>query len=232
MEEKKLIPMDGMRKLIAERMKASQDQTAQTTHQVYVDMLAAGQLRQKLKEEGKKVSYNDMILAATTHALMDHPFMNCEITPDGIWVKDFVNMGIAVALEEGLIVPNIKNAHQMDLFGISAAAADLSKRAKEGRLKASEYRKGTFTVSNLGMMGIDSFVAIINVPEAGILAVGKITDTPVAREGEICIRPMLSLTLSYDHRINDGEPAARFLVCVKNYLEAPEKLLNAKEAKA
>ena len=211
MEEKKLIPMDGMRKLIAERMKASQDQTAQTTHQVYVDMLAAGQLRQKLKEEGKKVSYNDMILAATTHALMDHPFMNCEITPDGIWVKDFVNMGIAVALEEGLIV---------------------SKRAKEGRLKASEYRKGTFTVSNLGMMGIDSFVAIINVPEAGILAVGKITDTPVAREGEICIRPMLSLTLSYDHRINDGEPAARFLVCVKNYLEAPEKLLNAKEAKA
>lgn len=231
MEEKKIIPMSGMRKIIADRMKGSLDQNAQLTHQIHVDMRSAAELRKKLKAEGKKVSYNDMILAAATHALIDCPFMNCEITPDGIWVKDFVNMGIAVALEEGLIVPNIKNSHQMDLFEISVAAADLSKRAREGKLRGSEYRKGTFTVSNLGMMGIDNFVAIINAPEAGILAVGKITDTPVVRDGEICIRPMMTLTLSYDHRVTDGEPAARFLVCVKNYLEEPERLLCAKEAK-
>ena len=232
MDEKKIIPMEGMRKIIAERMKSSLDQNAQLTHQVQVDMLAATQLRSRLKEEGKKVSFNDIVLAAVTHALIDYPVMNSEITGEGIWIKDFVNIGIAVALPEGLIVPNIKQAQSMDLFQLSAAAADLTGRAREGKLRASEYRKGTFTVSNLGMMGIDNFVAIINAPEAGILAVGKITDTPVVRNNEICIRPMMTLTLSYDHRVMDGEPAARFLMQVKTNLEDPERLLNAKQSPA
>ncbi|MBQ2753353.1 MAG: 2-oxo acid dehydrogenase subunit E2 [Firmicutes bacterium] len=226
MEQKKIIPMDGMRKLIADRMKNSLNVNAQLTHQVVVDMKEASELRQKYKKAGKKISFNDLILAAVTKALMDYPMMNSEITSEGIWVKDFVNIGIAVALDEGLIVPNIKNAHLMGLEEISATAADLASRARTGMLKASEYRKATFTVSNLGMTGLDAFEAIINAPEAGIIAVGRAKDMAVVIDNEICIRPMMTMTLSYDHRVVDGEPAARFLVKVREYLENPETLID------
>lgn len=224
-----IIPFNGMRKLIADRMKGSQNTCAQTTHQVLVDMGAAVLLRNEYKTQGEKISYNDIILAAVTRALMDFPIMNSEITADGIWVKDFVNLGIAVSLEDGLIVPNIKNAQKLSLEEISVASKDLSARARCGALKASEYRKGTFTVSNLGMVGLDNFVAIINAPESGILAVGRIQDKSMAVDNEICIRPVMNMTLSYDHRVVDGEPAARFLVRIKEYLEHPGVLVEPAE---
>lgn len=225
MERKeKLIPISDMRQIIAHRMKHSLDTNAQLSHQVYVDMTKAGELRKKWKEESVKISYNDIILAASTKALTEFPMMNSELKKDGILVKEYVNIGVAVALEEGLIVPNIKDAQLLDLQELSSAAADLSKRAREGRLQASEYKKGTFTVTNLGMMGIHSFNAIINEPEAGILAVGAIEDTPVAENGKVVVRPMMSIVLSYDHRLVDGAPAAQFITRVKELIENTDLL--------
>lgn len=216
---KKIVPLEGIRKLIGERMKHSLEVNAQLSHQVVADMAAAEELRRQYKAAGKKLSYNDIILTAVTRALVEFPMMNSEITPEGIWIKDSVNLGVAVALDDGLIVPNIKNAQTMTMEEISAAAADLAQRARSGRLRASEYRKGSFTVSNLGMVGLDSFTAIINEPEAGILAVGRVKKAPVVVEDAVCIHPVVTLTLSYDHRLMDGEPAARFLVRVRELLE-------------
>ena len=222
-----IIPMAGMRKLIAERMKLSLNVHAQLTHTVKVDMSAVTKIRNIYKNEGKRLSFNDFVLMATTKALLDFPMMNSEITEEGIVVKKYVNLGIAVALDEGLIVPNVKNAQKMGLEELSSTVADVTFRAREGKLKAAEYRDGTFTVSNLGMMGVFNFTAIINTPESGILAVGEITDTPVAANGAVEIHPIMMMTLTYDHRVTDGAPAAQFLSQIKEYLETPGLMLEA-----
>ena len=220
-----LVKATGMRKAVAKNMKISQNTNAQTTHQVKVDMTNAVQLRNQFKAAGKKVSYNDIVLRATARALTEFPMMNAQWTDEGILVKEYVNLGVAVALEEGLIVPNIKDADMMSLEELSAMAKELATKAKENKLTMDEYSGGTFTVSNLGMFGLDNFVAIINPPEAGILAVGKMEDTPVVRNGEIVIRPIMVLTLSYDHRVVDGAPAAQFIVRVKELMENPYLML-------
>jgi pyruvate dehydrogenase E2 component (dihydrolipoamide acetyltransferase) len=156
--------------------------------------------------------------------------VNAELTAEGIWQKDFVNLGVAVAVDDGLIVPVIKNADLLGLRELSAAIKDMAEKARQGTLQPDDYSGGSFTLSNLGMFGLEEFVAIINPPEAGILAVGKIEDTPVAVTGAdgkkgVEIHPVMKLTLSYDHRIVDGAPAARFLFRIKEYLENPYKLL-------
>jgi len=220
-----LIKATGMRKAVAKNMKISQNTNAQTTHQVRVDMTNAAELRKQFKAAGKKVSYNDIVLRATARALTEFPLMNAQWTDEGILVKEYVNLGVAVALEEGLIVPNIKDADMMSLEELSAMAKELATKAKENKLTMDEYSGGTFTVSNLGMFGLDNFVAIINPPEAGILAVGKMEDTPVVRNGEIVIRPIMTLTLSYDHRVVDGAPAAQFIVRIKELMENPYLML-------
>jgi pyruvate dehydrogenase E2 component (dihydrolipoamide acetyltransferase) len=225
--ERKLVPMKGMRKIIAERMKQSQNENAQASHRISVRMDEAARVRSALKKEP---SYNDIIALAVVRALKDFPEMNAELTPEGIWRKDFVNLGVAVAVEEGLVVPVLRNAELLSLRYLAAAIKELAEKARSGKLGPDEYSGGTFTLSNLGMFGLEEFTAIINPPEAGILAVGKIEDTPVAAalpDGTkaVEIHPVMKLTLSYDHRIVDGAPAAQFLSRIKEYLEEPYRLL-------
>ncbi|MDR2470736.1 MAG: 2-oxo acid dehydrogenase subunit E2 [Treponema sp.] len=229
-----IVPMRGMRKIIAGRMKQSQNENAQTSHRIAVRMDEAVRVRMTLN---KAVGYNDLIAMAAVRALRDFPAVNAELTPEGIWQKDFVNLGVAVALDSpgdpsggGLIVPVVKDADLLSLGELAAAIKTLAEKARSGGLEPDEYSGGTFTLSNLGMFGLEEFTAIINPPEAGILAVGKIEDTPVAAAGPggpktVEIHPVMKLTLSYDHRIVDGAPAARFLSRIKEYLEEPYKLL-------
>jgi pyruvate dehydrogenase E2 component (dihydrolipoamide acetyltransferase) len=217
-----IVPMKGMRKIIAERMKRSQNENAQTCHRISVRMDEAVRVRLALD---KKVGYNDLIALSVIRSLIDFPAMNAELVPEGVWQKDFVNLGVAVAVDNGLIVPVVKNADLLSLTEISAAIKELAEKARNGSLTPDDYSGGTFTLSNLGRYGLEEFVAIINPPEAGILAVGKIEDAPVAVDGKVEIHPMVKLTLSYDHRVVDGAPAARFLARIKEYLENPYKLL-------
>jgi pyruvate dehydrogenase E2 component (dihydrolipoamide acetyltransferase) len=189
-------------------------------------MSEATRLREAYKKADKKISFNDIVSLSVCRALLDFPMMNAEITADGILQKDYVNLGIAVAVDNGLIVPVVKDADLMSLEQLSLMTKELADKAKAGKLQPSEYKGGSFTISNLGMFGLDSFVAIINPPETGILAVGRIAKQAVVTgEDEIVIRPMMELTLSYDHRVVDGAPAAQFLAKVKQYLEQPYLML-------
>jgi len=220
-----LRPFAGVRKIIAERMLQSLQTNAQTTHRVCVDMSEAIKLKDIYKKADKAVSYNDLIAFAVCRSLLEHPAINAELTADGILIKDYVNLGIAVAVDNGLIVPVIKDADLLTLAELSAAARALAQKAKDGRLEPDDYRGGSFTLSNLGMLGLDDFVAIINPPECGILAAGKIEKRAVVVEDQLMIRPMMNLVLSYDHRLVDGAPAAEFLVKVKQLLENPYLML-------
>lgn len=220
-----VIPFTGMRKVISDRMIESLTVAAQATHRVKVDMTEAKRLRETFKKAEKKVSFNDIVAYATCRALKEYPIMNSQLTDDGILLKDFVNMGIAVAIDKGLIVPVINDADMMTIEELGAMSKEMAGKAKNGQLKPDEYKGGSFTISNLGMFGLDSFVAIINQPESGILAVGKISNTPVVVNDEIVVRPIMELTLTYDHRVVDGAPAAQFLAKIKEYLEQPYLLL-------
>ena len=222
--------MSGMRKAISRNMLASKETNAQTNHRIKVDMTAAIALRKQYKDLGIKVSYNDIIVRACAKALADMPIVNASVEGDSILYHDYVNVGTAVSVPGGLIVPVIKDADIIGLSGIAARSAALIEKAREGRLTDADYHGGTFTVSSLGMFDLDDFVAIINPPESAILAVGKIAKTPVVvtdEEGEdaIVIKSMCALCLSYDHRIIDGAEAAKFLQKVKNYLQNPVLLI-------
>lgn len=218
--------MNGMRKAIMKNMLASKTTNAQTNHRISVDMTAAMELRSQYKAMGIKVSYNDIIVRACAKALMDMPIVNASVDGDSIVYHDYANVGTAVSVPGGLIVPVIKDADIIGLSGIAQQSAALIEKAREGQLTDADYHGGTFTVSSLGMFDLDDFVAIINPPESAILAVGKIVKTPVVvtndeDEDEIVIKPMCSLCLSYDHRIIDGAEGAKFLQKVKNYLQNP-----------
>jgi len=220
-----LIPLTGMRKTVATRMKDSLNEMAQANHRITADMTEAVRLRESLKKAGHKVSYNDIVLRCTAKALTEFPMMNSSWSGGGIIQKKYVNMGVAVALDDGLIVPVIKDADLLTLPEIAACSAELAAKAKENKLAPDEYTGGTFTVSNLGMFDIDGFTAIINPPEAGIIAVGKLAKQPVIVDNEIAIRPLMQLSLTYDHRVLDGAPAAQFLRRVKELLENPGLLI-------
>ena len=222
--------MSGMRKAISRNMLASKETNAQTNHRIKVDMTAAIALRKQYKDLGIKISYNDIIVRACAKALADMPIVNASVEGDSILYHDYVNVGTAVSVPGGLIVPVIKDADIIGLSGIAARSAALIEKSLEGRRTDADYHGGTFTVSSLGMFDLDDFVAIINPPESAILAVGKIAKTPVVvtdEEGEdaIVIKSMCALCLSYDHRIIDGAEAAKFLQKVKNYLQNPVLLI-------
>lgn len=219
------IPYDGKRKMIGDKMQESLRKHAQLSHQIKVNMSRAAELREAFKAQDQKVSYNDIILLATARALMDFPVMNAELTDQGILRKDYVHLGMAVDTPSGLIVPVIRDADLLRLHELSACAAELAQKAKNGKLTPAEYTGSSFTVSNLGMFGLECFVPILNTPESGILGVGKIEKQPVVIDEEIVIRPMMCLTLTYDHRVTDGAPAAQFLARIKQYLENPYLLL-------
>jgi pyruvate dehydrogenase E2 component (dihydrolipoamide acetyltransferase) len=188
-------------------------------------MDAAMKIREEAKALESKVSVNDFIVKAAAMALRRYPKMNVALQGDSILHYETVDIGIAVAIEEGLITPIIRDADQKGLAAISAAARDLAERARKRALKPEEYTGGSLTVSNLGMYGIDSFIAVINPPQAAILAVGQVADKAVVRGGEIVVRKMMSVTLSGDHRVIDGAIGAEYLREFKALLEHPMRLL-------
>lgn len=219
--EETVIPMTGMRRAIANNMMNSLTSMAQANHRMKVDMSESVRFRAKLKAADIKVSYTDILIKAVSHALMKFPMLNSTVRGNDIITRNYVNMGVAVAIDGGLIVPNIKDAQAKSVVEIHAQVADLAGKAKEGKLSREEYTDGTFTITNLGMYDVDEFTAVINPPEAAILAVGKIADTPVVENGEVVVRPIMTLSLTYDHRIIDGAPAAQFLQYVKTLLQNP-----------
>lgn len=219
------IPVSNMRRIIAQRMTDSLNTLAQANHRLTVDMSAAVALRKQLQDADLKVSYNDIVIRCVAKALTEFPMMNSTMDEKFITTKDYVNIGMAVATDQGLLVPVIRDADLKSLPEISRISKDLAARTKENKLTPDELTGGTFTVSNLGMFDIESFTAIINKPEAGILAVGKMEKKPVVFQDEIVIRPLMQLSLTYDHRIVDGAPAALFLRRIKQLLEYPGLLI-------
>lgn len=222
-------PMRGMRRTIAERMYASLQNSAQLTMEMEVDMEDAVKLRTQLvaewESEGVRPSYTDIIIIAAAKALTKHPRMHATLADDTILHHGAVHMGMAVALDEGLVVPVIRDADTKDLKTIAGESRELAERARSGGLGLDDMSGGTFTVTSLGMYGVDTFTPILNTPESGILGVGRIYDG-VAWHGDTPVqRKALRLSLTWDHRVLDGAPAAEFLVEVRGYLEAPYRLL-------
>ena len=218
-----------MRKTIAKRLITSIGPVPTFYLTVDVDMSRAMEARKSmnamLKTEGAKVSVNDIVLKAVAGALRQHP--NCNAQWHDGFIRRFkaVHVGVAVAVEDGLITPVVRHAHLKGITQIGAEVKELAGRAREKKLKPEEYTGATFSVSNLGMFGIHEFTAIINPPEAGILAVGGIDDTPVAVDGEVVVRPRMRITMSCDHRVIDGAQGSRFLQTLKGMLEEPTAIL-------
>ncbi len=216
----------AMLKAIAQRMGESNGPVPHFYVESQIDMEKALQLRKDLNDALEvKVSVTDMILRASALALLDHPEVHRSWVAEGLAYHAHANIGIAVALDEGLIVPVIRHVDQKTLVEIATESQDLATRARAGRLLQAEIEGGTFTVSNLGMMGVTRFLAIINPPEPAILAVGATVETPVVRDGQVVVRPIMIVTLSCDHRATSGAGGAALLQSFKKYLEQPVLLL-------
>ncbi len=221
------IPLTAMRRTIARRLSQSMQAAPHfyVTSVIDTDKLAA--LRQQINEYAAndlapiKVSFNDLIVKAVAKSLLCMPQMNVSFAEDRLLQKKQVHIGVAVAVEQGLIVPVLRNADQRGILDIARETRRLAEAAREGKLRPEDFSGGTFTVSNLGMFDVDSFTAVINPPESAILAIGSITPTPVAVDGQVVVRNRMKVTLSSDHRAIDGATAARFLQEVKRLLEEP-----------
>ncbi len=227
---KDVIPLAGPRKIIAQRMAYSAAVAPHITLSVSVDMSEAARLRSRVlaqieQKTGQRLSYTAILARALATVLPRHPLLNASLAGEEIILWEDVHLGIATSLDEYLIVPVIRQAQEKNLEQIVLTLAELVERARAKRLAPSEMSGSTFTISNLGMFGIESFTAIINPPESAILAVGMIVDTYVKVENELVLRPVMNLTLSADHRIVDGAAAANFLVGLKNTLENPYLLI-------
>jgi pyruvate dehydrogenase E2 component (dihydrolipoamide acetyltransferase) len=204
------IPLRGMRKTIAERMHQSLRDSAQLTITSEADVTPATELRERLKGEFD-FTFTDLLIQAVARSLMRHPRMNSRLTGTEIVEQSQANVGLAVALEEGLIVPVIRDAARLSLREIAAMTKDLGEKARAGKLKLEDVSGGTFTISNLGTYGVDAFTPILNSGETGILGVGRIVEKPAIYRGEMTRRAMMTLSLTFDHRVIDGAPAALFL---------------------
>lgn len=211
------IKLTPMRKIIAERLSASKFSAPHYYVSVEVDMANATAFRKSAA--GFKPSFNDLVLHAAAQALREHPEVNARWDEDYIETYAEVNMGFAVALPTGLVVPVIRGVQNLSLEGIHKESRALTEKARGGKLTPDDYTGSTFTVSNLGALGVDQFTAIINPPNSAILAVGAIKEKPVVIDGGIHIRPMMNLTLSSDHRVIDGAVAAQFLATLRTRLE-------------
>jgi len=225
------IPYTGMRKIIGDRLSQSKFTAPHLYFTCSVDMTLAQQLLiTKLKGLiSEKITINDLILLVTAKVLEEHPKLNCSLLDGNIVYYHRVNLGLAVALEEGLMVPVLRNADSKNLRELSQEAHRLIQLARERKLAPEDYQGGTFTVSNLGMYGIEQFTAIINPPEAAILSIGEIKRIPIVIETngkeEVAVRSVMKVTLSVDHRLIDGIVAAKFLKDIRKYLEFPEKFI-------
>lgn len=219
------IPLTQMRKTIAKRLAQSIGPIPTFYLTIEADMGETMSLRKRINERfaeaGIKVSPNDLIIKAAAMALQRHPMVNASWTGDAIRQFHEVHIGVAVAVEEGLITPIIRNANKKGVTEIAQEVKELAGRAREKKLKPEEYTGATFSISNLGMFGIEEFTAVINPPEAAIIAVGQVAEKPVAEDGEIVVRQRMRVTMSCDHRVIDGATGAAFLQTLSSYLEDP-----------
>lgn len=227
MEGDTVIKLAGMRKVVSQRMWASHNEIPPVTQNIKVDVTALMKFRKMLlAETGKKYSVNDLVLKATAKCLRQHPEMLVSLDGDQIIQRAHVNLGMAVALDAGLIVPVIRDADKLSLDALSAAAKDLASRAKENKLGADEYKGSTFTVSNLGMFGIETFTPIINQPDAAILGVCAIHDElDLDGEGKLFKKQVMRLSCTLDHRLLDGSVVAKFEMDLRDLLEKPMSIL-------
>ncbi|UXN61941.1 2-oxoglutarate dehydrogenase complex dihydrolipoyllysine-residue succinyltransferase [Phyllobacterium zundukense] len=224
------VKMTRLRQTIARRLKDAQNTAAMLTTYNEVDMSAVMDLRNRYKEifekkHGVKLGFMGFFTKAVTHALKEVPSVNAEIDGNDIIYKNFAHVGVAVGTDRGLVVPVVRNADQMSIAEIEKEIGRLGKAARDGALSMADMQGGTFTISNGGVYGSLMSSPILNAPQSGILGMHKIQDRPVVVGGQIVIRPMMYLALSYDHRIVDGKEAVTFLVRVKESLEDPERLV-------
>jgi 2-oxoglutarate dehydrogenase E2 component (dihydrolipoamide succinyltransferase) len=222
--------MTTRRKRIAENLLQSQKSTAHLTTFNEVDMTSVNALREKFKEkvekeQGVKLTFMPFFVRAAVMALKQFPTINAQIDGDTIVYRHYVNMGIAVASDAGLVVPNIKDADQKGTIEISREISEVAKRARDGKLTMDDLTGGTFTITNGGVFGSLVSTPILNYPQVGILGLHKTQDRPVALNGQVVIRPMMYVALSYDHRLVEGAHAVQFLVRVKELIEDPAAML-------
>lgn len=222
----RLVKLTSMREIIARKMLASTVEAAQAYMVVSVDAGNLAEARQRLvpsieKQTGVRPTLTDLLAKIVSVAIARHPIVNTRWTPDGIVWLDAIHMGIATAVDDGLVVPVISDIGSKKLSAIATERNELIALARAGKLPPERMRGSTFTISSLGMFGVEEFSAIINQPESAILAVGAIIDTPVARDGAVVIRPIMKLTLTYDHRVIDGAKAAAFVATLKDVIEEP-----------
>jgi pyruvate dehydrogenase E2 component (dihydrolipoamide acetyltransferase) len=224
------IKMKGLRKAVADKMLESARSIPHVTLTSDVDMTKVIELRKALlpaveNQTGYRLSFTEVIMKTVAHTLGNHPKVNASLVGDEIIMNKDVNIGLAVAVENGLIVPSVKQANKKGLAELTEISKTLGKKARDNKLVPDEMQGSTFTISNLGMYAIDGFTPIINPPETAILGVGRIVEKPVVVDGSVEVRPMMVLSLSFDHRAIDGAPAAAFLTELKLNLEDPYSLL-------
>ena len=224
------VKMTRLRQTIARRLKDAQNTAAMLTTFNEVDMKPVMDLRASYKDlfekkHGVKLGFMGFFAKAVVHALKEIPAVNAEIDGDDLIYKQYAHIGVAVGTDKGLVVPVVRNADQMSIAEIEKEIGNLGKKARDGRLSMADMQGGTFTISNGGVYGSLMSTPILNAPQSGILGMHKIQERPVVVGGQIVIRPMMYLALSYDHRIVDGKEAVTFLVRVKESLEAPERLV-------
>lgn len=224
------VPLAGMRKVIARRLSQSKHDIPHVYFKSMIDASKLVDMKNRFSETiraktGKKLSINELVIKAAAVALEGFADINTSLVNDEIIYHDDINIGMAVCIEKGLVVPVVKNANRKSLSEINKISGDLAIKAREGRLSPDDMAGGTFTVSNLGAYGIDEFTAIINPPESAILAVGRIKEAACIENGQIVVKPVMVLTLSVDHRVIDGALAAQFMKKLKDLLEDPYTLL-------
>jgi pyruvate dehydrogenase E2 component (dihydrolipoamide acetyltransferase) len=230
-EEVRAEPLSTMRKTIARRLQQSMQTAPHFYVTVAIETNRLAEMRASINDYAAnqpnpvKVSYNDLIVKAVAVALAHMPEVNVSFDGEQLLFKSHINVGVAVAMESGLIVPVIRDADKHGVLDIARESRRLADAARSGKLKPEEFSGGTFTVSNLGMYDVEEFTAVINPPESAILAVGSIVPTPVVRDGQVVVRDIMKVTLSVDHRALDGATAARFLQELKRLLEQPMGML-------
>lgn len=216
---REVIPLTGIRKTTGERLSKSFQTAPHSTVSMDVDMTEARRLH-----EETQASYTDILVKAVAEVLKEHSIINSTLGGEQIKVYEDINVGVAVATEKGLIVPVVHNADRLSLKEISSVVKSLVEKAREGKLTKEDLTGGTFTVTNLGMYGVDFFIPIINPPETAILGVGRVAEKPVVVDKIVVVKPVMNLSLAYDHRVVDGAPAAQFLKRVKQLLETTSKV--------
>jgi len=220
------VPVSQMRKVIAKRLAESMFTAPHFYVTMTIDMDRVIESRARMNEVSPvKISFNDIVLKAVAIALKQHPAINSSWLGDKIRINHHINIGVAVAIEDGLLVPVVRFADTKSLSQIAAEVKDLAQRAKSKKLQPAEWEGSTFTISNMGMFGVDEFTAIINPPDACILAISAIQAVPVVRNGAVVPGNLMKLTLSCDHRVVDGAAGSAFLQTVKSLLEEPLRMM-------